>query len=96
LTTGPNSGVITVEIKTVASGVNSRDQGFRFNITPVLDGNRQPDKIFEFPYYVSGELVSIVVGQLTPGESYTFSATAMNTFGNSTSANSPQQFAGKL
>jgi hypothetical protein len=94
LITGPNSGVIIVEIKTVASGVDSPDQGFYFNITPVLVGIRQPERTLDFPNYVSGELVSLVVGQLEPGASYTFIATAMNIFGNSTPANSPAQFAG--
>ena len=94
--TGPNPGVITVQIKTVASGVNSPDQNFRFNITPVLAGIRQPGRIFNFPMYVSGEFVSIAVDQLQSGANYMFSATAMNTFGNSTPANSPSQFAGRL
>jgi hypothetical protein len=96
LTTGPRSGEITVEMKTVASGVNSPEQGFHFNITPVLLGIKQPERIFDFPNYVSGEFVSLVVDQLRPGASYTFSATAMNIFGNSTSTNSPAQFAGKF
>jgi hypothetical protein len=96
LITGPRSGDITVEIKTVASGVNSPEQGFHFNITPVLLGIRQPERTFDFPDYVSGELVSIVVDQLRPGASYTFIATAMNIFGNSTSTNSLAQFAGKF
>ena len=96
LTPGPNSGVITVQIKTVASGVNQPNQNFSFNITPFLTGNKQPERIYKFPNYMSGEFVSIAVGQLEPGGSYTFSATAMNIFGNSTSAPSPQAFAGKL
>ena len=96
MTTGPRSGEITVQIKTVASGVNLPEQGFHFNVTPVLLGIRQPEKTFEFPIYMSGELVSVVVDQLQPGASYTFSATAMNIFGNSTPANSPAEFAGKF
>ena len=96
LITGPNSGVITVQIKTVASGVDSPNQDFRFNITPVLAGIGQPGKTFNFPRYVSGQFVSIAVDQLQPGASYTFSATAINIFGNSTPANSPVQVAGKL
>ena len=96
LTTGPNSGVITIQIKTVASGINQPNQNFHFNITPFLTGVRQHERLFEFPNYMSGQFVSIAVGQLEPGASYTFSATAMNIFGNSISAPSPQAFAGKL
>ena len=96
LTTGPYSGVITMRIKTVASGISQPDQDFHFNIIPVFAFNKQPERIYEFPNYMSGQLVSIAVGQLEPGESYTFSATAVNIFGSSTSANSPVQFAGRL
>ena len=96
LTPGPNPGVITVQIKTVASGINQPNQNFSFNTTPFLAGNKQPERIYEFPNYMSGQFVSIAVGQLEPGASYTFSATAMNIFGNSTSAPSLQAFAGKL
>lgn len=94
LITGPRSGEITVQIKTVASGVNLREQGFHFSITPILQGFRQHERTFEFFDYMSGELVSIVVDRLQPGEKYTFVATAMNVFGNSTPANSSVQFAG--
>ena len=94
LITGPRSGEIIVQIKTVAAGVNTPHQEFRFNISPVLLGIRQPERTYDFPNYVSGEFVSIVVDQLQPGASYTFGATAMNIFGNSTPANSPAQFAG--
>ena len=96
LTTGPGSGVITIEIKTVASGVNIPAPGFYFNITPVLAGIRRRERTFDFPNYVSGQFVSVAVDQLQPGASYIFSATAMNTFGTSAPANSPSQFAGKL
>ena len=71
-------------------------QGFNFTIIPVLSGVRQPKRQFGFPSYMSGEFVSIPVDNLEPGESYIFSATAMNIFGTSGSANSPAQFAGKL
>ena len=97
LITGPGSGVITVQIKTVASGVNMPVQEFKFRITPVLvSGVRQPERQFEFPNYMSGQFVSIAVDNLEPGESYIFSATAVNIFGTSESANSAPQFAGKL
>ena len=92
--TGPHSGEIIVQIKTVAAGVNTPNQDFRFNIIPIFLGIRQPERTVGFPNYTSGKLVSIVVDQLTPGARYTFNAIAMNIFGNSTPTNSPAQFAG--
>ena len=93
---GPSSGQITVQIKTVASGVNNPVHGFQFRLTPVLPGTEQIERSFAFPNYVSGELVSIIVDQLQPGMSYSFGATAMNTFGTSESISSPPQFSGVL
>ena len=97
LITGPDAGQITIRVKTIASGasgVSSPDQGFCFLITPVLDGRRQDQRRFDFPEYVSGEFVSIIVGGLEKGRSYTFNAMATNVFGSSESASSPPQFAG--
>ena len=97
LITGPGSGVITVQIKTVASGVDMPVQEFNFRITSILaGGDRQPERQFEFPNYMSGQYVSIPVDNLEPGENYIFSATAVNIFGTSGSAHSAAQFAGKL
>ena len=99
LITGPGSGVIIVQIKTVASGVDMPVQEFNFRITPILagtSGDRQPERQFEFPNYMSGQFVSLAVDNLEPGESYIFSATAVNIFGTSGSAHSAAQFAGKL
>ena len=90
---GPDSGVITVQIKTIASGVNTPSQGFQFRITPILAGVRQASRQFQFPLYTSGELVSIRVVQLEPGASYVFIATAMNNYGTSAAAISQMQVA---
>lgn len=68
-------------------------QGFQFRITPILAGVRQASRQFEFPWYMSGELVSISMDQLEPGASYIFSATAMNTYGTSAATISQMQHA---
>ena len=93
---GPSMGEVTLQIKTVASGVNDSVQGFRFVITPVLDGDVLEVIPFDFPNYQSGELESITVRGLEPGRSYTFSVTAMNTFGTSDATNSPPVRVGML
>ena len=66
LTTGPSSGVITVQTKTVSSGVDMPVQEFNFRITPALiaGGIRQPERQFDFPNYMSGQFVSIAVDNL--------------------------------
>ena len=96
MTIGPGSGQITIPIKTVASGVNNPVHGFQFRLTPVLVGVEQMERSFAFPEYTSGQFVTITVDQLQPGMSYSFSATAMNTFGTSESISSPPQFSGAL
>ena len=91
---GPNAGEVTFQIKTVSSGISGSSQGFWFIIVPVHDdviGRKQKES---FPSYQSNTFVSITVGGLEQGESYTFSATATNFFGNSTPANSGLVFAG--
>ena len=93
LTSGPRAGEITIQIKTVASGVDRVDHRFRFVITPVLGSMTQTEQQFDFFNYRSGEFVSILVGGLEKGRSYTFSATATNIFGTSDQTSSPQ-FAG--
>ena len=89
---GPGAGEITVLIKTIASGVSSPGHRFRFLIIPILNCTSQDQRQFDFPDYVSGEFVSIVVSGLEQGRSYTFSATATNIFGSSVPASSPPQF----
>ena len=91
---GPDAGEITVRVKTIASGITLPEHRFRFLITPVLDGTSQDQIERDFPSYVSGEFVSIIVSGLEKGRSYIFSATATNIFGSSESASSPPQFAG--
>lgn len=88
IVSGPGSGEVTLEIKTIASGVDDPNQEFRFVITPVLDGEILDPIRFDFPNYQSGVLESISVNGLEPGKSYTFSVTAMNRFGMSGPANS--------
>ena len=91
LITGPGSGRIVIQIKTVFPGISNTFHGFQFRITPVLAGVEQMERSFEFPDYVSGKFVTITVDQLQPGMNYTFSASAMNIFGTSGSADSPLQ-----
>ena len=96
IASGPSTGEVTLEIKTVASGVNNPDQEFRFIITPEIDGNTLDPVQFDFPNYESGALESITVHGLEPERSYIFSATAMNNFGESSPANSRSVRAGML
>ena len=91
---GPGAGEVTLEVKTVASGVDNPSQGFRFIITPVLDGEVLDPIPFDSFEYQSGTFESITVSGLEPGRTYSFSATAMNTFGTSSSTNSPSVPAG--
>ena len=94
IASGPGTGEVTLEIKTVASGVNNPDQEFRFIITPELDGDTLNPIRFDFPSYESGTLESITVRGLEPERSYSFIATAMNNFGKSSPANSHSVRAG--
>ena len=96
IASGPGTGQVTLEIKTVSSGVDSPDQEFQFIITPELDGNTLSPLRFDFPYYQSGVLESITISGLEPGRSYFFSATAMNKFGTSFPRNSPPVRAGRV
>ena len=88
VTSGPGAGQVTVEIRTVASGVNNPVQGFQFVITPVLDGVNQDSRSFPRPIYDSSQYIALTIDGLKQGSVYTFSATATNIFGTSESANS--------
>ena len=98
LTPGPNEGEVTIQIKAVASEVdsNSASQQFRFSIVPVLNGveGRMRESIQND--YVSGTFKTITITDLMPGQSYTFSATAVNSFGSSETENSGFVTAGRL
>ena len=96
IVSGPGSGEVTLEIKTVTSGVDDPNQEFRFVITPVLDGKTLGPIRFDFPNYQSGVLESISVNGLEPGKSYAFSAVAINRFGASSPASSRFVHAGML
>ena len=95
LTPGPDPGQVTIQIKTIASGVSDpAAQGFAFVIVPVL-GITPGDGIrFPLPNYQSNMFETIIVRDLIPGESYTFSATAVNFFGKSAPENSAPLQAG--
>ena len=88
LTSGPEAGEVTIEIKTIASGVSSSSQGFQFNIIPVRDGVEETLQEFVHNDYQSGQLETLIVRELEQGQSYTFSATAMNFYGTSDATNS--------
>ena len=95
LTSGPNPGQVTIQIKTVASGVSDpATQGFAFVIVPVLGSTPANELKFPRPNYQSNMFETIVIGDLIPGESYTFSATAVSDLGVSTSGNSAPVQAG--
>ena len=86
LTPGPDPGEVTIQIKTIASGVSSLSQRFQFNIIPVRDGVEETLQEFVRNDYQSGEFETITVRDLVPGENYTFNATAINFYGTSDAA----------
>ena len=88
LTPGPEPGEVTIQIKTIASGVSSPSQGFQFNIIPVRDGVEETLQKFVRNDYQSGEFETLTVRDLVPGENYmyTFNATATNFYGTSDAA----------
>ena len=88
VTSGPGAGQVTVEIRTVASGVDNPEQDFQFVITPDLGGVNQDSRSFPRPTYESGQYIALPVDGLKQGSVYTFSATATNIFGASESATS--------
>ena len=94
MNSGPATGEVTLEVKTVTSGVDNQNQDFRFIITPVLDGEDLDPIPFDSFEYHSGTFESITVSGLEPGRTYSFSATAMNVYGTSSSTNSPLVSAG--
>ena len=93
---GPGIGEVTLQVLTSASGVTKPVHGFAFVITPVLEGQMLDEITYDRPNYISGREETIVVSGLMGGRVYTFSATAMNTFGESEAANSPPVTAGML
>lgn len=89
LMSGSQAGQVVIQIKTVASGVSDpAAQGFEFIIYPVINGIHGNRLRFSRPNYQSNMFEAITISDLMPGQSYTFSATAMNTFGESTPVNS--------
>ena len=95
LSAGPDPGQVTFQIKTIASGLSTREaRGFEFVLIPVLDGTPGNELRYPRPDYQSGRFETITISGLTPGQSYTFSATAVNFFGISAAANSAPIHAG--
>ena len=88
MTPGVNEREVTIQIKTVASGVDSASRQFQFNIFPVLCGVEGERREFVRNDYVSGTFETVTITDLEPGESYTFSATAVKSYGTSETANS--------
>ena len=88
LTSGPGEGEVTIQIKTVASGVDSSSPQFQFNIVPVLDGVERSMREFVHIDYVSGTFETVTITDLEPGSSYIFRATVVNSFGSSETENS--------
>ena len=99
MTSGPNSGEVTIQIKTLASGVDNVSPWFQFNIVPInADGVEESRR--EFVHYMfnyqNNKFETITVRDLEQGQSYTFSATATNIYGTSEVANSRSISAGRL
>lgn len=82
---GATATQIKLQIKTQASGEGS---GFKFNIVPVRNGMEETRQEFMNDTYVSGTFVTLTIGDLMEGGTYTFSATAENIYGESGIANS--------
>ena len=82
---GHRVGEINVQIRTVASGVASPNEQFRFVIVVVSDGITLSEKSFDFFEYNNGQFVSIPIGGLEEGRSYIIRGTATNIFGSSES-----------
>ena len=96
LISGPNSGEVTIQIKTIASGIDNVSQGFQFNIIAVRDGVKLGNvREFVLNDYRSGHFETIVFSDLEQGQYYTFSATAVNVYGTSDVANSSYVIAGR-
>ena len=94
LVSGPSVGQVTLQIKTVASGISSSVQDFQFIVTPVLDGRNLSSIQYSFPDYQSGVFVSVSVSGLEKGKPYIFCVMAMNTFGTSKVTKSSSVIAG--
>ena len=95
LTPGPDPGQVSISIKTVASGVSDpAAQGFAFVIVPVLGSTPGEGIRFPLPNYQSNMFETIIVRDLMPDQSYTFSATAVSDFGTSVPENSAPVQAG--
>lgn len=85
LARGRRVGEINIQIRTVASGVNSPNEQFRFVIAIVFAGITLSEKSFDFSEYQNGQFVSIPIGGIKEGASYILRATATNIFGSSES-----------
>ena len=83
LTPGPNVGEITVEIKTMTSGIDTNFQVFGFIITPILDGVSRESMLHLITNYKSGQFETVVISGLMAERSYVLNATATNLFGSS-------------
>lgn len=89
LMSGPNPGEVTIMIRTVASGINDTEQGFRFIVAPVIGGVKGSEIAFPFPDYQSGQFETVIIENLEQGKSYIFYAVAANIFARSEPAYSP-------
>ena len=96
LRSGSQAGQVIIQIKTVASGVSDpAAQGFEFVIVPRLfEGAPGNELRFPRPNYQNNLFEIITISDLMPGQSYTFSATAVNFFGESFPGNSAPVQAG--
>ena len=61
MTSGPGISEVTLQFKTVASGVDSSVQKFQFIVTPALNGDNLDPIEFAFPNYQNGIFKSITV-----------------------------------
>ena len=83
LTLGPNAGEITIEIRTIASGIDNNSQVLGFIITPIIDGVSGESMPHLVTKYESGRFETVVISGLMAERSYVLNVTATNLFGSS-------------
>ena len=89
LSTGSNAGEISITLMSPVSGINvEHSQVFWFVVIPIQDGIRGESVSHLSLNYQSGTSETIVISGLMAGESFAFSATAVNVYGSSQAATS--------
>lgn len=98
LISGPNTGEISVTLKTSSAGINRQSSSdfevFWFMVTAVHKGAGGANISHLSMNYQSGTFETVIISGLEEGESYTLNATAVNVYGRSQVATSASITAG--